>query len=389
MKTVRLLIFGGGHDQLSMIMLSKKRGYVTVVIDPDPNAEGKSLTDHFECVPAQDFQGTCDVIEKYNITHIITVATDKPLVMMAKVAAKYNLEFISEEAARNCTDKQRMKEVLVAHNLPCARYREITDVTDDFTYPCVLKPKDNSGSRGVTICYNRHDAEKAIIDAKKHSKTNKVLWEEFLPGKEYSLESLHFNGKTKLLQITDKKMTELPYRCEMELTHPAPLSDKQFAGIEALVHDISLAFGFKNCASHCEILVNGDDIHILEASGRMAGDYICSHLVPLSTGIDMQAAALDIVIGETPDLSNEENKASGIYYFEFPEGQVKSIPDYSHIKELPGVIEFVFKLKAGDYVSKIKFGPDRYGYVILQADNREDIFQLKNYIFDSMKPEIN
>ncbi len=384
-SSVKILIFGGGNDQLTLIKLCKSAGLFTVVIDPNPAATGQNYCDAFEVVDGQDYEGTCNVIEKHGITHIITVATDKPLVMMARVAAKYGIGCISEDSARNCTDKLKMKEVFVKNGIPCAKYKLISELSDDMNYPLVLKPRDNSGSRGVTICYNRQDAEIAFVDAKRFTKGDTILCEEVIYGKEYSLESLHYNGKTKLLQITDKVMTELPYRCEMELTHPSLFSEEKFKEIERLVHKMSVAFGFENCASHCEILVNGDEIKVLEASGRMAGDYICSHLVPLSTGINMEQAALDITLGKEPNLSSSGKMASGIYYFEFPEGTVKEISDYEHLKSLPGVIEFKFFLEKGSRVPKIKFGPDRYGYVILQKENREELFKLKDYIFSFMK----
>ncbi|MDD4748052.1 MAG: ATP-grasp domain-containing protein, partial [Salinivirgaceae bacterium] len=346
-KKVRMLVFGGGPDQLTMIKQCKELGFHTVVIDPNPEAVGQNLADGFEVVGGQDFENTCQVVEKHKITHIITVATDKPLIMMARIAKKYGFLSISEESALNCTDKLRMKETFVKHNIPCANYKLISELTDDLKYPLVLKPRDNSGSRGVTLCYNRQDAEIAFADAIKFTKLDTILCEEVMEGKEYSLESVHWNGKTKLLQITDKIMTALPYSCEMELTHPSLFTVKEFKEIENLVHQISLAFGFTDCASHNEIRIKDGKIKVLEASGRLAGDYICSHLVPLSTGINMEKCLIDIVTGNEPDFSAYNSKASGIYYFEFKEGVVRNIGSYDHLKSLPEVIEFKFNLKVG------------------------------------------
>jgi hypothetical protein len=171
----------------------------------------------------------------------------------------------------------------------------------------------------------------------------------------------------------------------MELTHPSLFNDKEFKEIEDLVHRISIAFDFKNCASHNEIRIKDGKIKVLEASGRLAGDYICSHLVPLSTGINMERCLIDIVTGKEPDFSGYKPMASGIYYFEFKPGIVKDIAPYEHLKTLPGVVEFKFHLKVGSVVPRIKFGPDRYGYVILQRENREELFKLKDYIFSAMK----
>ena len=81
-----MLIFGGSDFQLSLIKQCKSMGFYTVVIDPNPNAIGKEYADAFEIVGGQDFEGTCKVVEEYNINAITTAATDKPLVMMARIA---------------------------------------------------------------------------------------------------------------------------------------------------------------------------------------------------------------------------------------------------------------------------------------------------------------
>ncbi|MBO4263521.1 MAG: hypothetical protein J5871_02425, partial [Bacteroidales bacterium] len=75
-------------------------GLYTVGIDPAADASCKDEVDAFEVVGGQDFAGTCAVVEKYGIDAIVTAATDKPLVMMARVAAKYGFPFYSEDTAK-------------------------------------------------------------------------------------------------------------------------------------------------------------------------------------------------------------------------------------------------------------------------------------------------
>ena len=88
-----VLIFGVGPLQESIIKRAKKMGLYTVGIDPCADATCKDCVDAFEVVPGQDYEGHCAVVEKYGIDAIVTAATDKPLVMMARIAEKYGFPF--------------------------------------------------------------------------------------------------------------------------------------------------------------------------------------------------------------------------------------------------------------------------------------------------------
>ncbi len=116
-----ILVFGGGELQLSVIAKCKKKSLFTVVIDPDKNAVAKKIADAFEVVEGSDFENTCEVLKKYKISGIITAATDKPLLMMARIAEKFNLPFYSINTATISTDKFLMKQIFREESIPCAK----------------------------------------------------------------------------------------------------------------------------------------------------------------------------------------------------------------------------------------------------------------------------
>ncbi len=380
-----ILVFGGSDYQLSLIKECKKMSLFTVVVDPNPEAVAQKWADVFEVVGGQDFDGTCAVVERYKIDAVITAATDKPLVMMARIAKKYGMNFFSEETAIISTDKFQMKERFLANGLPCAKGRLITQIPDDFNCPIVIKPRDNSGSRGVIFCDNRKDANQILEETKKFTRLETVLAEEVVEGKEYSIESLHYNGITKVLQITEKIVTPLPYYIELGHVQPADISDDIRAKIEEMVHNASQIFNFNNCGSHNEVKINNGKITFIEVSPRIGGDFISSTLVLLSTGINMERALIEVVLGIEPTFEEPKPAASGVFFFDFPEGVIRGIKPYDHIKSMPGVYDFRFDLKPGDRVPSIKLGTDRYGYVLLQAKNRDELFTLRDKVFREIK----
>ena len=50
-----------------------------------------------------------------------------------------------------------------------------------------MKPVDNSGSRGITICNNRSELDAAVEIGKQASKTGKVLIEHYMDGREVTV----------------------------------------------------------------------------------------------------------------------------------------------------------------------------------------------------------
>ena len=370
-----ILVFGVGELQRSIIRRAKLKGLFTIGIDPCADAVCKDEVDAFEIVGGQDFEGTCAVVEKYGVDAIVTAATDKPLVMMARVAEKYGFPFYSIETAQWSTDKYQMKQRFLEGGVPCARSRLIAKVeeADDLYYPLIVKPRDNSGSRGVKLCRNKEELQEAMQEALQYSHLDTVLVEEYIEGQEYSIEGLHYEGKSEVIQFTEKTTTEFPYNVELAHKQPANLTEEQKNDIRELVSKIANCMHFENCPSHTELKINERGIFIIETSPRLGGDYITSTLVPLSTGINMEDQLLNIALGGKVDTqTGRVEKASGVCFFCLPKGIVKHIdPKINEVTSWPGVYSFELKLKEGDEVHQITSSLNRYGEMIISADNKE------------------
>ena len=389
MKSAKsILVFGCGELQQSIIGRAHKKGLFVVGIDPCADAFCKDDVDAFEVVGGQDYEGTCAVVEKYGLDAIATAATDKPLVMMARIAEKYGFPFFSVDTAKWATDKYQMKQRFLEGGVPCARGRLVKSVeeTDDMVYPVIVKPRDNSGSRGVKLCRAREDLIASMAEALDYSKLDSVLVEEFIEGQEYSIESLHYDGKSEVIQFTEKKTTEFPYNVELGHKQPANLTEEQKSNIRRIISTIGNALHFENCPSHTELKINERGIFVIETSPRLGGDFITSTLVPLSTGINMEDQLLNIALGEQVDTkTGHVDKASGVEYFQFPEGML--MPDISSICSMAnesGIYSFNLKLKEGNLVGKITSSLNRYGEFIAFSASREELDKIMTSIHNRL-----
>ena len=368
-----ILIFGVGELQKSIIKRAQQRGLYVIGIDPSDNAQCRNLVDAFEIVDGQDFEGTIAVAKKYHISALVTAATDKPLRMMARVANKLKLPFFSEETAQISTDKYLMKKCFQKNGIPCAKGKiiESIDDTNELSYPLIVKPRDNSGSRGVKLCYNKQDLQEALKEAFKFTCQKSILVEEFIEGKEYSIEALHYEGINQIIQFTEKKVTPFPYNVELGHIQPANLAVTDKDKLTTIINTIGRAFKFENCASHTEVKINSQGIFVIETSPRLGGDYITSLLVPLSTGINIEDCLFDIALKEKIIIpQNISHKSSGVRFFSLKGKSVNSIS--TQIQRVPkwnNLIHFSLKLKPNDIIPSITSSLSRYGEFIVQTDS--------------------
>jgi carbamoyl-phosphate synthase large subunit len=390
MKTKgKLLIFGAGMLQVSLIKTAKDIGYYTIVIDPDLNAVGKNVADEFDVVSGSDYETTFAIANNNKVKGIVTTATDKPLLMMAKVAEKLCLPFPSETAIYNTTNKFELKKILVNNKIPCAKgvltnLTKLDDVLNtDITLPVIIKPIDSSGSRGVFYCKTIEEVKDAYPKCTAYSKYDKVLIEEYLDGPEISIEALVQDNNLHVIQITDKTVTPFPYTVEMGHLQPSRFYLAYGAEIYQVLNEAIKALNLNDCALHPEMKITKKGLKIVEIGPRLGGDFITSHLTPLSTGINMEEQLINIAVGEKINIVKKTNRYSSVLFFDLLKNNMKATQIANKITTLKDCVA-AYELYFSDLnnLPVITNSLERHGHVIFSADSIEEIFSIKEKLLN-------
>lgn len=373
----KLLIIGASILQLPAIKKAKELGYYVAVADFDQNAVGIEFANEYFNVSTIDVEGVCEVAQKFNPDGIMTLATDMPMRSVSAAAKKCGLPGISMDTAIKATDKGEMIKAFEACGVEHPWYfialseSEFESVKGKVSFPCIMKPTDSSGSRGVVLVNSVAELEKEYSYTKDNSRGGGVIIEEYMTGSEVSVEVMAIDGKPHVLQVTDKLTTGAPHFVEMGHSQPSRLGDENVEKIKDLACRAVKAVGISDGPAHVEIMLTPDGPKMVELGARMGGDCITTHLVPLSTGIDMIRATIEISCGETPDLNQKIYKGSAIRYFSTPCGVIKNIEGVEKALKIEGVKDILMVKNIGDKAGKIGSSTDRVGFVIAQADTAE------------------
>lgn len=373
----RLFILGASVLQLPAILEAKQMGLEVGVADLNPRAVGVTHADVFYPVSTTDIDGVISAVEHFRADGIMTLATDMPMRTIARVCERFsNLVGIDYETAVKCTDKFEMIKAFHAHNVPAPWYKIVdrNDLSnlhpDSFSYPCISKPIDASGSRGVSYIETPKDLIFSIRYSMAQSRDGKVIVEEYLDGDEISVETITVKGKTYIIAITDKVVTGHPYFVEMGHSQPSKYTQTKGEEITRVATAAIQAVGIVSGPSHIEMKNTSEGFKMIEIGARLGGDCITTHLVPLSTGVSMVRATIDLALGCIPDLSFKKQKGSAIRFI--PHNQLGILQDIRGVEQalnMPLIEATIINKFPGDLIEEIRSSNDRLGFVISCADN--------------------
>ena len=188
-------IIGSGGREHSICFKLKQSSLVNRIYCIPGNAGTSELSENLN-IDINDFEKIYREIKNKDIKLLI-VGPEVPLVngIVDYFQKKNNKVFgPNKNASRLEGSKLFMKKICKDFNIPTAKYEEITSenqakkIINNFNFPIVVKSDGLAAGKGVTICKNKKEAIKDILEILngKFKSSKKVIIEEFLKGEEAS-----------------------------------------------------------------------------------------------------------------------------------------------------------------------------------------------------------
>lgn len=318
----KIAIIGASYLQVPLIKKASEMGLETHVFAWKANDPGENLADYFYPISIVNKEEITDKCKEIGVNGICTIASDLAVKTVNYVAEQLGLVGNSQKSTLMSSDKTAMRQAFEAGGDPSCKSR-VVNIEDDpidvleasHNWPLIVKPADRSGSRGISLVNTNEEIIEAVKKARDASFNKVVLIEDFITGKEYSIEYISQNGIHNFLAATEKITTGTPHFIETGHIQPSGLSEEMITKVKKVVEHALDTLDIKTGASHSEIKIENDQIHIIEVGARMGGDCIGSHLVPLTTGYDYCRMVIDCALGNPITLKkNKTGKSAGVKF---------------------------------------------------------------------------
>ena len=210
LKGKKLLILGGNALSSDIVLNAKELGVYTIVTDWNTPelSPAKKLSDEVWNVSITDFNALSKLIKEKSIDGVITGFTDSYLLPYQYLCELTNLPcYATKEQFEITLDKDLFKKLCVANSVPVVPEYDPSNFDRNelsVNNKIIIKPVDNSGSRGICICDNPKDFEEKLSYSLTYSDSKHVLLEKYMDCDDVSFEYKIQDGEVFLSSICDR-----------------------------------------------------------------------------------------------------------------------------------------------------------------------------------------
>ena len=316
-------------------------------------------------------------------------------VPLAVVRESLGVPGLPVRAALNFRDKSRMKDVLRAHRLPCARHALVERYVDAIAFaervgfPLVIKPQAGAGAQST---YRVDDATALgeALELAQPSVLAPVMLEEFITGTEHSFETISIEGRAVWHSLTHYHPTPLEVLrnpwiqwvvvLPREVDHPM-FDDIRDAAVEALE-----ALGQTTGLTHMEWFRRADgSVAISEVAARPPGAQITT-LISRANDVDFVKAWANLMVHGDFTLPQRKYAVAAAFLRGQGSGVVRRVRGFDQVQAEFGHLVCDVKLPVVGHAPANTYEGD--GYIILRHPETAVVEQAIRRVVELVQVEL-
>src|SRR6266571_5486824 len=330
--------------------------------------------------PVASVRTIVEYAKEHPITAILSV-DDAASELAALASAALGLAHNSPKAAEAARDKLLMRTLMSEGGAPCPVFRPYSlaadplEVAEQVTYPCVVKPRRLSGSRGVIRANNPDEFVAAFNRLKRlllsegYTEQDSLLVEDFIPGFEVALEGILTHGQLKVLTLFDKPdPLDGPFFEETIYVTPSRQPTDVQEAIARCVTTAAASLELREGPVHAELRVNEQGPWMLEIAGRSIGG-LCSTILEFGSGMCLEELILRNALGLEIRSIEREQRAAGVMMIPIPAGgMLRAVHGVEEAKKVPLISGVEITARLHHLLVPLPEGASYLGFIFARGD---------------------
>jgi biotin carboxylase len=326
------------------------------VIDADPHNSEESLK------AVKKFILNTDIVFK-----AIIPITEMTMTSALNIANFLQLPFLKETSVDAVRDKNLMKIALNKSNIPTPKHyvinnlNELKQVCNNIGLPVIIKPLSAAHSIGIKLIREYYEIEEIYNYCVESLNSVADSWglknllfqvEEFIDStKEISIEIINYKEERKVIAITDKSLSPLPFFTETG--HMVPSIENNNMHIKDIALKACKALDLDYGVAHVEIrLDKNNNPIVIEVAARPGGDGIMD-LVERVHGINMYELHIKSYLNLLNHLDDIKIQNYGTASMSFFPKKLGTINKIDTTINLPTeIVSLYISLKEGDIITE-------------------------------------
>ncbi|MER6074792.1 ATP-grasp domain-containing protein [Streptomyces sp. NPDC001817] len=214
------------------------------------------------------------------------------------------------DSVRLVRDKARLRRRLYEHGLSRTDGRPVAD-TDDADavaartgLPLIVKDSAGTGSQHVWLARTTDELRDVLDVARSSALRGRPTAEPYFLGPLYSMETLTWEGSTRLLAVSSRVLSPPPFFREEALALPVALPGGMAEEAGRWIERVLKAVGYTEGFAHTEFILTDHGFEVVEINPRLGGGLVGEGLCK-ALGVNVYAAFVDLALRRRPALMDE------------------------------------------------------------------------------------
>lgn len=400
----KLLVMDNSALGACAVRRAKEMGIKTIVANfyPLEKSASKQIADEVVDIDISHIDEMLALIKERHIDGIFVGWTDSHLPFYAEICERAGLPCCGtkEQFEILSNDKRLFKKTCQQYGVPTIPEYQLDinfkrEDLDRIEYPVLVKPADESGSRGIKRCDNEADLVEYYAKLYERSRSKKILVEKYIDSTREIF--IHFTLQDGYCSLSNSFMK-----------HKAKTDDGSAAS--AILHvfgssDIPLfretceenfakmmeGLGVKNGITMLQGFLDNGKFYFYESGLRMGGEQFYVFTKPLNgiSSLDMMiefALTGKMTCGDARTQDNWNfSKACVNYYITLKPGRISGISGIEEVEAMPQVLQNATFKKIGDYIDPTN-SLDRVIYRLhVMDDTKEKLAETLQKISETLR----
>ena len=386
-KGKKLLILGANAITCEIVNAAKALGVYTIATDYNPveKAPAKLIADEYWNDSIMDYDVLLPKIKEHKVDGILTGFIDIVLLPYQHLCELAGLPcYATKEVFETTMDKAKFKKLCRDNGVTVIPEYDLATFDPNIINDknkVIIKPVDNSGSRGVVICGKPEEFSKCLDYSMSFSKKKQVVIEKYMELDSVSASYNIQDGVISLSTFNDRYVHKSPDGGAVTCLslYPSKYLDDYMEKMNDKVCAMYRNLGVKNGLLSLQFFTDGEDFYVMEMGHRLTGGqhYMISKAENGLSSLDQLIHFA--VTGKMADFSIAEKdnaRFKNVYchlYILGKEAKIARFEGLDYLKNLPEVIHFSQMKRVGDTIGPDGTSAQKVVGLHLKVKDRDDL----------------
>lgn len=271
----KLLFLSGGTLMCQIVQAAKEMGIYTIVTDMYTDysiSPAKVIADEAWDISWNDTDALAEKCSIVGVNGVFTAFSEFCVAAARRLCDVLHLPFYATEEQIEITrNKAKFKALCKECEVNVV---ERFDKEEDVSFPVVVKPTDNAGSRGISVCYNEQDLQAGIKKALEFSDSKTYILEPFMDMQEVNVTYTIQDGIISLACMSDAQPGAQKHG-QIRLTDGWIFPSRHLSafvhGIDSKIRTMLKRIGMQNGVFFLTAFCNNITFFAFECGYRIAG----------------------------------------------------------------------------------------------------------------------